>query len=316
MMRNPPIVSCIVASYNYEKFIGTAIQSVIDQTVSDIEILVIDDASTDGSRQVIEGFSDPRIRLHVNETNLGSSSTYNRGARLAKGEYIAYVDSDDCMDPRKMERQLECFGRNPALDIVSTYFKCIDDVGNRHASLADTFEEWGNQPHDFNILDTWIVRCLVSGSVMHRRSLHDRIGFRDLTMTLADYDLWTRAFRSGCCFDIVRIPLHLYRVHGNNSGYSDPMRAFLELTYAVGKNLIPLMETSQRFHSVGKMVEWVMGHGQFASLPENERYRLLALLLSVPELADFAAFKAALADDRNDSALTSLGRRFHAAFAR
>jgi hypothetical protein len=93
------------------------------------------------------------------------------------------------------------------------------------------------------------------------------------------------------------------------------MRAFLELTYAVGRNLMPLMETSQRFHSVGKMVEWVMGHGQFASLPENERYRLLALLLSVPELADFAAFKAALTDDRNDSALTSLGRRFHAAFA-
>ncbi len=313
-MSGTPIVSIIVASCNYENFIGTAIQSIIDQTVPDIEILVIDDASTDRSRQVIEGFSDPRIRLYVNETNMGSSFTYNRGARLAKGEYIAYLDSDDCMDPAKIERQLEHFSRNPTVDVVSTYFKCIDDAGNRHSSLADTFEDWGNQPHDFNVLDTWIVRCLVSGSVLHRRSFHDRIGFRDLTMTLADYDLWTRAFRGGCRFDIVRTPLHSYRVHGNNSGYSDPMRAFLELTYAVSKNLMPLMETSQRFHSVGKMVEWVMVHEHFASLTEVERYRLLALLLSAPELADFAAFKAALVDDRNDPALTSLGRRFHAAF--
>ena len=313
-MTGTPIVSIIVASYNYEAFIGAAIQSIIEQTVSDIEILVIDDASTDRSMQVISGFSDPRIKLYVNETNMGSSFTYNRGASLAKGEYIAYLDSDDCMDPRKTELQLERFSRNPGIDIVSTYFKCIDDAGGRHTTLADTYEGWGNQPHDFNVLDTWIVRCLVSGSVMHRRSLHDQIGFRDLTMTLADYDLWTRAFRSGCRFDIVGIPLHLYRVHGNNSGYSDPMRAFLELTYAVGKNLIPLMEAPQRLRSMGKMVEWILGHEHFASLPEVDRYRLLALLLSAPDLADFAAFKAALVDDRNDPALTELGRRFHAAF--
>ena len=313
-MSGTPIVSIIVASYNYETFIGAAIQSIIEQTVSDIEILVIDDASTDRSRQVISGFSDPRIKLYVNETNMGASLTYNRGASLAKGEYIAYLDSDDCMDPRKTELQLERFSRNPSTDIVSTYFKCIDEAGNRHATLAGTFEGWGNQPHDFNILDTWIVRCLVSGSVMYRRFLHDRIGFRDSTMTLADYDLWTRAFRRGCRFDIVDIPLHLYRVHGNNSGYSDPMRAFLELTYAVGKNLMPLMEAPQRLQSIGKMIEWILEHEQFASLPEVERYRLLALLLSAPDLADFAAFKASLVDDRNDPALKELGKRFHAAF--
>jgi glycosyltransferase involved in cell wall biosynthesis len=314
-MSSTPIVSFIVASYNYEKFIGTAIQSIIDQTVSDIEILVIDDASTDRSRQVIEGFSDPRIQLYVNETNMGPSSTYNRAARLAKGEYIAYLDSDDCMDPIKTEQQLEYFNRNPTVDVVSTYLKCIDAMGNRHASLADTFEGWANQPHDFNVLDTWIVRCLVSVSVMHRRSLHDRVGFRDPTMTLADYELWTRAFKSGCRFGIVHAPLLWRRRHGANADYSNPMRAFLELSFAMMKNLMPMTESPLSRHSAAKMIGWVMGHDQLALMPEVERYRVLALLSNVQKVPEFSVFKAALADDPNDPTTTSLGKHLHTVYS-
>jgi glycosyltransferase involved in cell wall biosynthesis len=314
-MANSPIVSYIVSSYNYEKFIGIAIQSIIDQTVRDIEILVIDDASIDRSRQVIEGFSDPRIQLYVNETNMGPSATYNRGARLAKGEYIAYLDSDDCMDPLKTERQLEYFKRNPAADVVSTYLKCIDAAGNRHPSLADTFEGWANQPHDFNVLGTWIVRCLVSVSVMHRRSLHDRVGFRDAAMTLADYELWTRAFKSGCRFGIVQEPLLRRRRHGANSDYSNPMRAFLELSFAMMKNLMPMTESPPNRYLADKMTGWVMRHGQLALMPEVERYRLLALLSNAQKFSEFSIFKAALVDDPGDSATTSLGKRLHAVYA-
>ena len=93
-MNDTPLVSFIIASYNYERFIPVTIKSILEQSVQDFEIVVIDDASTDGSPAVIRSFSDQRIRFYINQTNLGPSSTYNRGAALARGKYITYLDAD------------------------------------------------------------------------------------------------------------------------------------------------------------------------------------------------------------------------------
>src|SRR2546422_8793900 len=93
-VNETPLVSFIVASYNYERFISVTIKSILDQSVQDFEIVVVDDASTDGSPAVIRSFSDERIRFYVNETNLGPGSTYNKAAALARGKYITYLDAD------------------------------------------------------------------------------------------------------------------------------------------------------------------------------------------------------------------------------
>src|SRR6185312_2076712 len=150
----------------------------------------------------------------VNERNIGLIQTYNKGVSLAKGEYISYLDSDDWIEPGKLEAQLACFRQDPRLDIVGTYALIFNDNGSRHPD-ADYHERFFNQPYDFNSVETWIGHNkLHACSVLLARSVFDRIGLRDESMTTAsDYELWARAQANGCRFGMVHRPLLCYRLH-------------------------------------------------------------------------------------------------------
>jgi glycosyltransferase involved in cell wall biosynthesis len=149
-----PIVSFIVASYNYGQYVGATLASILGQTMKNFEIIVIDDGSSDGSLEVLNSFDDPRVRLHVNETNIGIVATYNKGLSLARGQYITFLDADDWIEPRKIDEQLLFFARHPENAIVGTYVKAVDKNGERHSNPQ--FELWWNQPHDFNAIEGWI----------------------------------------------------------------------------------------------------------------------------------------------------------------
>jgi glycosyltransferase involved in cell wall biosynthesis len=177
-----PLISVIVASFNYDDYIEHTLRSILDQTEKNLEIVVVDDASTDRSREIIESFADRRISLFVNDRNLGSSPSYNRGAAAARGDYITYVDADDWISPRKFELQVKYFEHHTETDILGTYVKFHRADGARHAK-ADAFERSFNQPHDFNSVGRWIRgNRLAAPSVMFRRTVHDRIGLRDPAM--------------------------------------------------------------------------------------------------------------------------------------
>lgn len=100
------LVSVIMPSYNTGKYIKESIQSVLAQTYTNWELLIVDDCSTDNTDEVIAGFSDERIRYYKNEINSGAAITRNRALREAKGKWIAFLDSDDIWHPEKLERQL------------------------------------------------------------------------------------------------------------------------------------------------------------------------------------------------------------------
>ncbi len=102
-----PLVSVIMPAYNAERFIEGAIASVVSQSISDWELLVIDDCSTDGTYEAALRQKDPRICVLRNDVNLGVAKTRNRGIDLAKGKYIAFLDSDDLWHPQKLRKQLE-----------------------------------------------------------------------------------------------------------------------------------------------------------------------------------------------------------------
>ena len=104
-----PLVSVIMPAYNAAPFIEKAIASVLDQSISDWELFVIDDGSRDSTREIVGAMAqkDPRIRFLCNEENMGVAKTRNRGIGLAKGAYIAFLDSDDIWHPEKLERQLK-----------------------------------------------------------------------------------------------------------------------------------------------------------------------------------------------------------------
>ncbi len=115
------MISIIVPVYNAEKFIRETIQSVLDQTYTDFELLLVDDCSRDKSAEVIESFEDARVILLRQEQNAGAYAARNRGLKEAKGRYIAFLDSDDCWEPCKLEHEMAFMERESAGFVFTGY---------------------------------------------------------------------------------------------------------------------------------------------------------------------------------------------------
>jgi GT2 family glycosyltransferase len=309
-----PLVSFIVPSCNYEQYVGLTLQSILDQTVRDFEVIVVDDASTDNSRGVVLSFTDPRIRLHVNDRKFGLVKTYNRGLELARGEYISYLDSDDYIEPLKIEKQLDYFRRNPKAEIVGSYVKVIDKDGNRHPS-AEEIESLYNKPYDFNDSRTWTTwNKLVACSVVLRRSTHERVGPRDATMAIgADYEYWTRAHAQGCVFGMVEEPLFVLRRHSRSASARDTLATAIEVSYLLQKNIVPVLQAASRTDLIAEMIDWHETQPEFIALEPAQRYRILGLLLG-SRILDCAEYRDACLNSRSPE-LLELGRSFQEKFS-
>jgi len=115
--------------YNRESYVGEAIDSVLAQTFTDFELLMVDDGSTDRSREVVQSYRDPRIHLVCNETNAGISKTRNTGIRLAHGEYLAFLDSDDWAYPERLAKQVAFLDSYPGYAAVGAWVDWMDEEG-------------------------------------------------------------------------------------------------------------------------------------------------------------------------------------------
>jgi len=309
-MDAAPKLSFIVLSYNYADLIGQTIRSILDQTVRDFEIVVVDDASRDSSRAVVAAFGDPRIRLLVNERNLGGAGSYNRAVAAARGEWLVNLDADDWIAPDKCEKQLAYLRDNPAA-VLGTYTNYVDRQGRPHPNQA-ALDGYVNRPFDLNAVETWVgMNRLVRSSTMVSRSAHLAIGLDDAGMVRApDYELWTRFLRLGHPIAVLPEKLTFYRLHGSGVTHGDPTGALLEMSYAVLRNLAPLVEARATWPVLLQILNWWLGIDAFARLRPMERYRMVGMLLLTPDWSDFAAFRAAvLAEAADDAALIGAGKR-------
>lgn len=127
-MNNMELISIIMPTYNCGRFIGESIESVLAQTYSHWELLIVDDCSTDNTEQVVSQYTDSRIRYMRNEHNMGAALTRNRALREAKGRYIAFLDSDDLWAPEKLEKQL-CFMKQNGYKFSYTCYSEMDSNG-------------------------------------------------------------------------------------------------------------------------------------------------------------------------------------------
>jgi len=109
--------------YNTECFVGEAIESILNQTFTDFEFIIIDDGSTDNTRKVIQSYGDERIRIIKNDTNIGNYPSRNKGIEAAKTPYIAIMDADDMAMPERLEKQYSYFEKNPDLVALGTDFE-------------------------------------------------------------------------------------------------------------------------------------------------------------------------------------------------
>ena len=194
-----PSVSVVIPAYNHAAFVGEAIQSVLDQSYGDVEIVITDDGSTDRTVEVIRGFTDPRIALEVFEKNRGASVALNSAIRRARGEFICMLASDDCFLPGKLETQVRFLRANSDIGAVFGLPQFVDERG---ASLATTFNgDVFTRPfgHHLRSRYDWLRyfffegNCLCHPSAMVRRSVYDEVGLYDPRFaSLPDFDMWVR----------------------------------------------------------------------------------------------------------------------------
>lgn len=192
-----PKVSVVIPSYNHDKYISAAIQSVLDQRFQDFEIIITDDCSTDNTVNIIKTFNDPRIKLFTLKKNKGSYYALNHCLLHAEGEYIAQLNSDDVFSPLKLEKQVEFLDAHPQIAAVFTNAEIIDEQGNVHPDHDHYYATIFAQEN--RTRQQWLRRfffesnCLCHPSVLIRKSVHDDLGPYDMRyFQLADLDYWIR----------------------------------------------------------------------------------------------------------------------------
>ncbi len=208
-----PKVSIIIATFNREAFIAEAIESVLKQSFVDWEMIIIDDASTDKTRSVVDKYteSDLRIKYYKNPSNLGISKSRNKGLSLARGKYIATLDSDDVwLDDAKLKKQVDFLDINKDYALIGGGIMYIDKDSRPLRKML------------YPIYDSIIRNIMLQynpfphSTVLMRKVVIDQVGQYDESMkTCEDYDLWMRI---GMKHKFTNIPMILsgYRVHGGN----------------------------------------------------------------------------------------------------
>ena len=200
------LVSVVIATYNMARYLPFAMRSVLDQTYKNIEMLVVDDGSTDDTRKAIAPFlGDARVRFYVQE-NKGQAAAKNCGVRHSKGDYIAFLDADDMWAPNKLELQVPLFALGERIGVVYSRVSYIDETG-RDLGRAD------NELFRGCVSGPLLIRNFVGfGTVLVKRECFDRLGcFKETLPMGIDYDLWLK-FSTQYDFDYIDRPLLHYRV--------------------------------------------------------------------------------------------------------
>lgn len=186
-------VSVIIPAYNYAGYLPEAIESVLNQTFRDFELLVVDDGSTDNTREVMRAFlHDPKAR-YVYQENQGLAAARNAGIRNTNGEFVAFLDADDVWLEQKLEKQVEIMDSKPEVGLVYTDIYFIDGEGK---ILTD--RQWARRRKKTmfeDLLFSNVITGSASSSLIRRECL-DRVGLFDESFkSLEDLDLWLRIAR-------------------------------------------------------------------------------------------------------------------------
>jgi glycosyltransferase involved in cell wall biosynthesis len=228
-----PVVSVILPTYNRGHFIAEAVESVLSQSFTDFEIIVVDDGSSDNTAEVMQGIADPRV-IYLRQANQGRSNARNHALSRARGRYIAFLDSDDLFMPGKLAMQVEYLDAHAGTGMVYTSAHCIDYSGN---PLAENYRA---------SVSGWIYTSIAFfrpvtitlPTVMARRELFEKAGGFDENMhRFEDTDMWRRISKLAR-IDAMPAFTCLLRTHTENSlGAQDPAQIMDALDYYVRKIL-------------------------------------------------------------------------------
>lgn len=233
-------ISVVMSVYNAEKYLKAAIDSILNQTYSDFELILINDKSSDASDAILKQYQteDSRIILLENEENMGLTKSLNRGLEVARGEFIARMDADDISVLERFEKQVKFLDEHPDYSFVSCIAQYIDENGKPEQMRL--FPETNEEIYDMMPK----VDAVMHPGVMFRREDIAKIGnYCEDFRVVQDYDLWFRGMAAGYKFYNIQEPLVLFR--RNDSYNTRKSKAYRMVDYQVRKkgyriNNIPL----------------------------------------------------------------------------
>ncbi len=190
MPRNP-VVSVLMSVYNDDRFLKAAVESILAQTYADLEFVIVDDGSSDGTAEILRSFKDDRIKIAVSKRNWGLTASLNRGLRSCRGRFLARIDSDDIADPQRIRRQVDFLEKRADVGIVGSSRLLVDEsgqiVGRSNPPTDDLAIRW----------KSLLGNPFGHPTVMLRMELlkRYRLQYDRSYRTAQDYELWTRLLR-------------------------------------------------------------------------------------------------------------------------
>lgn len=205
-----PQVSILMPVYNTAPYLREAMDSMLSQTFTDFELIVLNDCSPDNAEEILDTYDDPRIVRYRGERNVGLANVLNVGIEMARGKYIARMDSDDISLPNRLKVQVDFLEKHPDIDLVSVAMQLF---GAKE-------EVWVREQNPEKVK----INALFQSPVLHASSVWRKVSFerhglrfRQDMVPAEDYDLWTRALVRG--LKLVNLPdvLYRYRLHPNQA---------------------------------------------------------------------------------------------------
>ena len=243
---NRPLVSVVMCVYNAEKYLQEAIESILRQTYRNLEFIIVNDGSTDSTRDIILGLNDPRIRYFENPENWGIVRTRNQTLKHAKGKYISVIDSDDISLPDRLTLQVDFLENNPEYGMCGSYFQTIDGSGKR---LKDVIFPANDRDARTFLM---IHNCFCHSTVTMRGDMARELQYQTMYDVAEDYELWYRVSRISKIINIPHFTTY-YRVHGSNISISKREHMFL-IVDSINRRILddlqmPYTEEELRVHS-------------------------------------------------------------------
>ena len=227
-----PLVSVIIPNFNYGRYLEDCISSVINQSYKNLEIIIVDDGSTDDSISIIEKFNTQVVL--VKKDNSGVSDTRNIGVKVATGEYLTFLDADDTLEPTKIHDQMQLMKDSPS-ELIYCGVNVVDSELNFLKILRPQYR--GECSKLFFKYPTRAIVLLASGSPLISRSLIEKVGYFDIQLnTSADWD-YMRRLSFFTTIDFVDKPLINYRRHEKSMSANSLSSYYSDNTLAVRKML-------------------------------------------------------------------------------
>jgi glycosyltransferase involved in cell wall biosynthesis len=239
------LVSIIIPSYNHEKYIKRCIDSVLNQSYKNFELIIIDDGSKDSSHQIISSYTDPRI-IFVKQENQGAHHAINRGLSMAKGDYLSILNSDDEYHEQRLEKCIQAFHKQPEIDLITTWVDIVD-AENKKLGTKEAWknmEPWVIQNKELTFAGTqdYVLNALMSNFVattsnmIFKKRVYDKIGGMRNLRFAHDWDFLLRVCAGFKCLNLEESLLN-YRIHTTNTISSNRKWMLFEICWVIATHM-------------------------------------------------------------------------------